>query len=160
MNNETLADVYQQQLDLMKLHLADFSDADMLKRPCNAANHTAWMVGHLATSEATLINIATPGAIPEQSMAMRERHSSKGTKLDEGFVGKDELIRLLGETREKSIEWLLKLTDADWNREMPKQFENFAPTVGHLALMVPMHANMHLGQIQGVRRALGKPVIF
>jgi hypothetical protein len=160
MPNEVLADIYQQQLELLKLHLADFSEADMLKRPCNAANHTAWMLGHLATSEAELINIATPGAIRELDAALRERHSSEGAKLDDGFRSKDELLRVFEDTRSKSIEWVEKLTDADMKRDMPKQFENFAPTVAHLAHMIPLHATMHLGQIQAIRRALGKPVLF
>lgn len=160
MANETLADIYQQQLELVKLHLADFSEEDMLKRPCSVANHAAWMVGHMLTSEATLINIATPSAIPEQDAAFRERHSSKGTKLNDGFLSKPELMTLLIATREKSIEWVEKLSEADMKRDMPAQFENFAPTVGHLAHMVPLHATMHLGQIQSIRRALGKPVLF
>ena len=160
MANETLADIYEQQLGLVKLHLADFSDADMLKRTCASANHAAWMLGHLATSEAELINIATPGAIPLQDPAFRERHSSKGTQLDDGFKSKDELLKTLEATRAKSIEWVEKLSDGEMKRPMPKQWENFAPTVGHLAHMVPLHAMMHLGQIQGIRRALGKPVLF
>jgi hypothetical protein len=34
------------------------------------------------------------------------------------------------------------------------------PTVGHVMMPLPVHVGMHLGQIQVLRRKLGKPVIF
>ena len=46
------------------------------------------------------------------------------------------------------------------DRPMPEALQAFAPTVGHLAYILPSHVMMHLGQIQGIRRKLGKPVLF
>ena len=159
-SQEVVADMYFQQLELVKLHLRDFSDEDMLRRPFESANHAAWQLGHISSTEATLINIATPGAIPDQDPAFKERHSPKGAKLNDGFASKEELLQLLTATRQKAIEWVEKLSEEQMKREMPKECEAFAPTVGHLALFIPMHATMHLGQIQAIRRALGKPVLF
>ena len=159
MPNEILADIYEQQLQLVKMHLADFTEAEMLRRPYHAANHAAWQLGHLSTSEVNLINLGLPGALPEEDAEFRERHSTKGAKLNDGFRSKEELLDLLTKTRGRSIEWVESLTDADMNKPIP-QLEGFAPTVGHLAHMIPIHATMHLGQIQSIRRALGKPVLF
>ncbi len=36
----------------------------------------------------------------------------------------------------------------------------FAPTVGHLLLMLSNHDLMHAGQFSVLRRKLGKPVLF
>jgi hypothetical protein len=36
----------------------------------------------------------------------------------------------------------------------------FAPTLGHIFLLVANHTLMHAGQITVVRRLLGKPVLF
>src|SRR3954469_11734912 len=99
--NDILADIYSGQLELLKMHLADFSEADMLVRPAEGANHAAWHLGHLSTSEAQLINVATPGAIPTRDASFTERHSTKGAKLNEGFASKNELMRAFEETREK-----------------------------------------------------------
>jgi len=38
--------------------------------------------------------------------------------------------------------------------------KSFAPTIAHLVHVLPMHVNMHIGQIQVIRRTLGKPVLF
>jgi hypothetical protein len=43
---------------------------------------------------------------------------------------------------------------------MPEALQGFAPTVGHLAYVLPVHVMMHLGQVQVIRRKLGKPVLF
>src|SRR5437763_1406712 len=127
---ELLADMYDQQLQLMKMTLGDFTDAEMLVRPCEGANHAAWQLGHLITSEAQLINMATPGAIPEQPAAFVERHGPKGTQLIDGFDSKDRLLELLTQIRETSVKWVEGLSDADMDRPMPKALEGFAPTVG------------------------------
>jgi hypothetical protein len=37
---------------------------------------------------------------------------------------------------------------------------DFAPTVGHLVLMIASHIMMHVGQMQVIRRKLGKPLLF
>ncbi len=160
MSNEVLADIYAMQIPMIKMHLQDFSDVDMLVRPCEGGKHAAWHLGHLTSAEAMLINSATPGAIPEQDAAFRERYSGKGAHLNDGFASKDKLLALFEQTRDTGIAWLEKLSEADMARAMPKQFEGFAPTVAHLAHTIPIHATMHLGQIQVIRRRLGKPVLF
>ena len=35
-----------------------------------------------------------------------------------------------------------------------------APTYGHVAALIPEHTAMHVGQLQVIRRRLGKPVLF
>ena len=42
----------------------------------------------------------------------------------------------------------------------PGPMADFAPTVGHLVLMIGGHTLMHLGQMQVIRRKLGKPLLF
>ena len=37
---------------------------------------------------------------------------------------------------------------------------SWAPTWGHLAYALPIHAMVHIGQIQVIRRKLGKPNLF
>ena len=38
-------------LFVLKMYLADLSDADLLVRPVPGANHVAWQLGHLIAAE-------------------------------------------------------------------------------------------------------------
>ena len=42
----------------------------------------------------------------------------------------------------------------------PQPLQGFAPTVGHLLYVHAPHLNMHIGQLQVIRRTLGKPILF
>ena len=140
-------------------HLADFSEADMLVRATENSNHAAWQLGHCVVAFAGLINTAMPGALPEEPQDFVERHMGKGTKLNDGFAPKDELLKKFNEANERAIQWMLGLSDADKAKPIEK-LKGFAPTVGQLAYAIPNHVTMHVGQIQVIRRKLGKPILF
>jgi hypothetical protein len=159
-DNAVLADIYAQSIGMLKMHLADVTDAEMLARPCGAANHIAWQLGHMIATEIDLINAATPGALPPPPAEFRERHTKVGAARNEGFSSKAELLALFESTRLRTIAWVKSLRDADMARPMPEAVQGFAKTVGHLAVMIPVHDAMHCGQFQVVRRSLGKPVLF
>jgi hypothetical protein len=159
-DNQILADLYAQFLDMVKWHLADFSEADMLARPCGAANHAAWQVGHMAVAEANLINAAMPGAVPEPTAQQKLWHDKANATATSGFPTKEELLKTFGATRERSIAWVKSLSAGDMAKPMPESLRPFAATVGHLAHILPTHDAMHIGQIQVIRRSLGKPRLF
>jgi hypothetical protein len=62
--------------------------------------------------------------------------------------------------RSATVKWIRSLTEEDCNRPMPEKLHGFARTWGELAIMIPVHLAMHVGQIQVIRRKLGKPVLF
>jgi hypothetical protein len=159
-DKSTLLIVYAQQADLVQAHVSDFTDADMLVRPVENANHAAWQLGHLATSTTALVNMAMPGALPELPADFVERHGTAGARLNGGFGSKDDLINRFCDVNDAMIDWLKKLTPEDAARSTPAKMKGFADTIGHLAQMHPVHVMMHLGQIQVIRRKLGKPVLF
>ena len=157
---QKLSDSYRQSSAMLRTHLGDFSEADMLTRPVENANHAAWHVGHLTAGTAGLLNAVTPGAVPAPPAEFEERHGSKGAKLNDGFESKEQLLKRFDQVTEQSVAWLQKLTDAEMDKPTPEFMHPFAKTVGHLALMHVPHVDMHLGQIQVIRRKLGKPVLF
>ena len=154
-----VADVYRQQGQLLENMLADFSEADMLVRPAEHANHAAWQLGHCVAAFAGLINTGMPGAFRPEPQEFVERHTGKGARLNDGFAPKGELLKKFHDANERAIQWMLGLSDADKARPIEK-LKGFAPTVGHLAYVLPIHINQHVGQIQVIRRKLGKPVLF
>ncbi|MDB5172681.1 MAG: hypothetical protein JWM97_561 [Phycisphaerales bacterium] len=159
---EFLAEQLAPNLDMLKMTIADFSEADMLVRPTPAANHAAWQLGHLAVAERQLVNIYQPGAVPEAPAAFAAKFTKETSKVNDpaAFPKKAELLDALTSARQATIAWVKGLSDADLAKPGPEKMKGFAPTIGHLIAMTPNHTMMHVGQFQVIRRVLGKPVIF
>lgn len=159
---EVYADVYKQNMELLKNALADFSDADMVVRPCPGANHAAWQLGHLIVAETHFGNTVKPGIMPELPAGFSDKFNKSTTSIDDpkAFASKAELLSQFEKTRTGTIKWVRSLSPQDMEKPMPEQLQRFAKTVGHLAVVLPIHTTMHLGQIQVIRRKLGKPVLF
>jgi hypothetical protein len=160
MHKQLLIESYRQQNQLVHWHVSDFSEADMLARPAEHANHAAWHIGHLASTFPGVINLVAPGTIPSLPPEFVERHGKKGSTLNDGFESKDQLLARLDQTNEAAIAWVEKLPDADLAKPAPAALKGWVSTIGQLAYALPPHTNMHIGQIQVIRRKLGKPVLF
>lgn len=147
--------------EMLKNHLADFSDADLLVRPVPGANHVNWQIGHLVGVEAKtceLVGVAGP-KLPE---GFRDRYKKDAASSDDpaNFVTKDELLAFMAQTSEAIAKWVASLSDADLAKPTPPPFNSFCPTLGDLAVLTASHRTMHLGQVQVIRRKLGKKVLF
>ena len=81
---DLLADSYAKNLEMVKMTLADFSDAEMLVRPVPGANHANWQLGHLVVSEVHII-----GAL--------------GAKMPELPAGQDPGFALVGGQRRDGV---------------------------------------------------------
>ena len=159
---ELMAEVLTNNLGMVKATLADFSDADMLVRPTPAANHAAWQLGHLINSETNMLRAAAPDAAPALPAGFAEKFTKETARSDDraAFPTKTEMLDLYEKVRAASAQWVKGLSADDLNKPTSERLQRFAPTWGHLALMMPAHTMMHLGQFQVIRRALGKPVLF
>jgi hypothetical protein len=157
-----MADVLERDLGMLKMILSDFSEADMLKRPAPSANHAAWQLGHLIASEAGMVGAAAPDAMPPLPAGFAERFSKETARNDTpgSFLSKNELLSQFDKVRSATAKWARGLTPAQMDAAAPEAFRQFVPTIGHLALILPCHTQMHVGQFQVIRRALGKPVLF
>jgi hypothetical protein len=159
---EILANNAESNLGLVRFMLADFSDADMVARAAPNANHAAWQVGHMMTSEVSLLNQAKAGAVPELPASFVAKFTKETARVDDpkAFPPKGELLNQFEKVRQATVKWIRSLSEADCNRPMPEKLHAFAKTWGELAIMMPVHTSMHVGQIQVIRRKLGKPVLF
>ena len=160
---EFLADQAARNLALLEMALADMTDEDMLVRPCPGANHANWQVGHLISSEVKMLS-AMPGnpefpALPEGFHAMYD-HDKTGVDSPDAFLTKAELLSNLSEVRKATVAWIRGLTPELMAQEVQTPLGPMAPTVGHMAAIVPTHLTLHTGQIQVIRRKTAKPVLF
>ena len=148
---------------MTQMLLADFTDAELLIRPVEGANHIAWQLGHVIHAETRLLGAipdAMPFPLPE---GFAERHAKDKSKLDSPseFQTKAEYLELWGHVRATSIQVLMGLNDQQFSLPNPSPTSaRLAPTIGGIFLLMGNHAMMHMGQVTVVRRKLGKPTLF
>src|SRR5262245_18564794 len=82
------------------MYLGDLSDQDLLVLPVPNANHIAWQIGHLISSERHLLSII-PGAVyPELPAGFDEQHKPTNAATDspKGFATKAQYLDLFNKT--------------------------------------------------------------
>jgi hypothetical protein len=155
---ELLAEQYARNLGMLKASISDFSEEEMFFRPCPAANHAAWQIGHLIVAEANMVNAAAPGRggkIPPEFVVAFSKDMASSDERSR-FPSKDALLACLDTVRAASICWAKDLSEADIGAPGPENMRAFIPTKGSLSLIILEHLAMHLGQLQVIRRCLGK----
>lgn len=149
--------------DLVGWYVSDLSDADLLTRPVPNANHPAWQLGHLITSEVHLVKEQIPSAsYPPLPPGFADQHDGKNAASDAniGFKSKADYLGLFNKVREATIATVGRLSDADLDKPTVGNMAKMAPTLGALLILVSNHTLMHAGQFTVTRRKLGKPVLF
>ena len=159
---QTTSDFLSRNLEILKMTVADFSDEELLVRPVPGANHAAWQLGHLLGSAAHMVNSVAPGIVPDSLVTLGEKYTGKTASVDDPafYPDKTQLLEAFAQAYGAIAEWMKSLTPDDLARPTPGRMADFAPTIGHLALMTAGHILMHVGQMQVIRRKLGKPLLF
>jgi hypothetical protein len=147
---------------ICRSYLGDLKDSDLLVRPVPGANHIAWQLGHLITSEHGMIEMVCPGSSPPLPAGFAEKHNKTTATSDDpkAFYKKDEYLKLYDQVRAGTIKALDTVKETDFDKPAPEKFREFVPTIASLFLMQPEHWLMHAGQWAVVRRKVGKPPLF
>src|ERR1700693_2320543 len=101
---------------MLAMYVGDLSDADLLIRPVPNANHIAWQLGHLISSERGLAKVLPGAAYPELPAGFDEQHNGKNAGSDKGFGTKADYVNLFTKTREATLAALNKMNDADLDK--------------------------------------------
>jgi hypothetical protein len=160
---DAIAHALKSTYNMVPMYLADLSDADLLVRAVPNSNHIAWQLGHLISSEQSLVRSVAPGtAFPELPAGFAQHHSPEAAKSDSnaGYLKKADYLALFEKTRNATMAALEKMSDADLDKATVGNMAKFAPTVGKFMLLVSDHTTMHSAQFTSVRRKLNKPVLF
>lgn len=149
-------------MNVLKTYLSDLSDDDLMVRPAKGANHLAWQLGHLISSEAELLNGACPGASPALPDGFSAAHGKDTTAVDDKtkFLRKQQYIDLMDKQRAATKVALDKITNEQMDQPSPERMRSYCPTVGTIFGLIGGHGLMHSGQFATVRRLLGKPVLI
>ncbi len=147
---------------VVQAYLGDLSQDDLLVRPVPGANHIAWQLGHLISSEHMLINAVCPDSMPALPDGFAEQHSKETAASDDpaAFLQKDDYLRLMQEQRAGTLATLAKLSDEDLEKPAPEKFQQLGKTVGAIFAAQSAHYMMHAGQWAVVRRKLGRDPLF
>ena len=161
---DILVEILERGAAMLHRTLGDFSEADMKVRPVPNASHTQWMVGHLCLSEIFFVK-ATGGdgdgllhdGFGDCFPQTKERANESSCALN-----KAELLAVFNKVRARTIEHVKSLDDAALLRKVPSPLTQgkTETTIGFLANMPALHLSMHIGQMQIIRRVLGKPILF
>jgi hypothetical protein len=149
--------------NILGTYLGDLSDADLLVRPLPNANHIAWQLGHLISSEPQLVRMGVPSAqFPELPAGFAQAHSPEASKSEstQGYLKKNDYLALFDKVRAATLATLNGLSDADLDKPTTGSMAKFAPTVGALLILVSNHTLMHAGQFTSVRRKLNRPIVM
>ena len=75
--------------EILKMFLSDLSDADLLVRPVPGANHIAWQLGHLVSTEGRFQTMV-PGGTPVELPAGFDKQHNKETAAADAPAGRSE----------------------------------------------------------------------
>lgn len=147
---------------VMMSYLEDLSDAEIMIRPVDGANHIAWQLGHLIAAERYFLEAVKAGASPKLPAGFASAHSKETSSIDDGakFLSKSEYLKLFESQRAATLATLESLSEEELDLPTPDKLQALAPNQGALLNLAGTHMLMHVGQFAIVRRKLGRPVLF
>jgi uncharacterized damage-inducible protein DinB len=145
---------------VLRKYLDDLSDDDLKIRPVDGMNSIAWQLGHLISSERSMVEGIKAGSSPALPEGFDQDHSrNTADSADPNkFRSKADYLKLFEAQRAATLTLLDGLHDDELDRPGPERMRSMCPTVGSIFLLAGNHVMMHAGQFVAVRRKLKKPV--
>lgn len=142
-------------------YLKDLTTEELLVRPVPGANHIAWQLGHLISSERFFLEKIAPGTIAPLPSGFDAAHTKETAASDDpqAFLTKEEYLQIRQQVRGETLRLLAEMTPEDLDRPVQKM----PPVVkvhGDLFQFMAMHWLMHTGQWAITRRKIGRPPLF
>lgn len=158
--------VIQNQLDtgmfLIEKFTADLSDQDYFHAPVASSNHTAWILGHLATSDDRMLSTITgkPHRLPKDHHELF-RGGAPCDPSPSRYPARKAMDELFRTQRAHVVEALKMADQKSWDEPCPDEnMRRFFPTVGSLWGMLGTHQFWHIGQLTVCRQSLRKPHVL
>ena len=137
--------------------IADLSDAEFFKPPVAGANHAAWVVGHIAVSEDSMVADLTGRS--KRYPKEHELFRGGSTCLADAskYPPRKAIEELLRNCRAHTIEALKAFDEKKWNDPSPEGWpRDVFPTLGSIWALMGAHPFWHIGQLSVCRQAMGK----
>lgn len=144
--------------------ITDMKDAPLTQPTKNGGNHPLWVLGHLAYSEANIVNDIMLG---ETNPLAEWKDVFGGGSTPVADASKyppfDEVLAKFEEVRERTLTLLNGFTEEDLNkpaRNCPPERQDFFGTIGQCLVILALHPAMHSGQVADARLAAGRKPLF
>ncbi len=150
-------------VDLMGRLMAGLTDADLLVRPTPEANHMLWQLTHLTQSQVMLAGLVSPDAPVAVPAHFAEAGKKAAAASDDPatFPSRAEVMDVLDRAHAAIVAGVTKMSDADLSKPSPEPMRKMGPELADILLMAgATHMALHVGQLQVLRRKLGKPIVF
>lgn len=140
--------------------IVDMKDAALTAPTPRGGNHPLWILGHLAYSEANIVNEFIVGE-PNPLADWKDVFGSGSEPVaDAGhYPPFDDVLARFEQVRERTLTLLNGLSDEDLDKPAkgcpPDHKESFG-TVGQCFNILALHPAMHYGQVADARRAAGR----
>ena len=142
----------------------DMKDAPLTQPTSNGGNHPLWILGHLAYSEANIVNHLILGN-ENPLIGWKEMFGSSREPVTDAdqYLPWDEVREKFDEVRAQTASFLDGLSEDDLDQQSkncPPGRENFMGTIGKCLLILTLHPTMHRGQVADARRMAGRKPLF
>jgi len=144
-----------------RTYVDDLTDNELLVRPVPGANHIAWQLGHLISSDHHMLTqLGRPAPALPAGFAERYTKETAASDTPAKFHTKAQYLALGDQMRQAALAAIDATPEADLSQPGPEAMRAYAPTVTSILTMLGTHRLMHAGQFVTVRRKLGKPPLF
>ena len=135
----------------------DFSDTEYFKPPVEGGNHAAWILGHVACSEDSILSqlTGTPKRIPNPTHELFKSGSTCFADASR-YPTRKQIDELFRDSRARTLEELACFDETKWNDPAPPGWRERFPTVGAMWGLQGTHQFWHFGQLTVCRQALKK----
>jgi hypothetical protein len=142
-------------------YVDDLTDRELFVRPVPGANHIAWQLGHLVSSEHHMLTELgrKPPILPN---GFAEAHTKETSMSDDPakFFKKADYLALADKLHAATLAAIDATPEKDLDKPGPEAMRSYAPTIGAVLTLLGTHWLMHAGQWVPVRRKLGKPAMY
>lgn len=148
--------------DMGMTYLADMSDAPLLRPGPWGGNHAMWIAGHLTVVEGRLHQMLR--GIPNPVAKWKPLFDWGSEPVDDpaAYPPYEEVLQTFKELRAKTHAFLDEVGEAGLDQPtkcQPPGFTGFEKA-GNAILIIAVHATGHLGGLNVVRAAAGRPRLF
>jgi hypothetical protein len=142
-------------IEYLEDQVAGLSDEQMAMQPPGVMNHAFWTIGHLCLVFEMIGEVVElSGTLPADWVKF-----GPGSRpvADADFYDAGEAILRLRDGRDRLVERVRDLSDADLDREFPDpEYREVFPSIRHALTQVLLgHTAFHIGQLSVWRNAVG-----
>jgi len=145
----------------LKRMLEQTPDELYFKPPIPGANHPAWVVGHLAsTDDFVLMQLSGRSSMLPPAWAELFQGGSTCHPGPEKYPSREELERKLDETRAALESWYASRSEEQLVAAIEGELGMFIPTYSAIGPSCSFHDAFHAAQISMTRRGAGLAPLF